>query len=65
MEDKLIEKLRYVMEEKGHSAEMAARFIDCSGKQVYLWLAYKANPTRIYRKAIQKGIKRMEGLARL
>lgn len=65
MEDKLIEKLRQVMNEKGHSAEMAARFIDCSYKQVYIWLKYEASPTRLYRKAIQRGIKRMEKLERL
>ena len=62
MEDKLIEDLRKVMAEKSYSAETASKFIDCSFKQVYLWLKYQSKPSRLYRKAISKGIKRMERL---
>lgn len=62
MTDELIENLRKVMDEKGLSAETASKFIDCSFKQVYLWLKYEARPTRIYKKAIQRGIKRMKRL---
>ena len=62
MEDKLIEDLREIMDEKSYSAETAAKFIDCSYKQVYLWLKYQSSPTRLYRKAIKRGIERMKRL---
>lgn len=62
MEDNLIEQLRQVMHEKDISAETASKFIDCSFKQVYLWLKYEAKPTRMYRKAIKRGIERIKRL---
>ena len=62
MSEELINELRAIMEVKGISAETASKFIDCSFKQVYLWLKGKAKPTRMYQKAIRRGIKRIEKL---
>ena len=62
MEDKLIEDLRQVLEEKKLSAITAARFIEATPRQVYRWLEYKHRPTLLYRKAIKRGIARMKNL---
>ena len=62
MEDKLIENLRQVMEEKKLSAITAARFIEATPRQVYRWLKYESRPTMIFRKAIKRGIERMKKL---
>lgn len=62
MEDKLIENLRQVMEEKKISAITASRFIEATPRQVYRWLKYEHRPTMIFRKAIKRGIERMKKL---
>ncbi|MBA7523220.1 hypothetical protein ES705_15343 [subsurface metagenome] len=62
MEDKLIIALKQTLEEKKISPETASRFIECSPKQVYLWIKGQSKPHRLYRKAIQRGLKRMKKL---
>ena len=62
MEDKLIEELRQVMEERKLSAITASRFIEVTPRQVYRWLKYENRPTLIFRKAIKRGIARMKNL---
>ena len=62
MEDKLIEDLRQVLEEKKLSAITAAMFIEATPRQVYRWLKYEHKPMLIYRKAIKRGIERMKKL---
>lgn len=62
MEDKLIENLKKVMEEKKLSAITAAMFIEATPRQVYRWLKYENRPTLIFRKAIKRGIERMKKL---
>jgi len=62
MEDKLIEDLRQIMEEKKFSAITASRFIEATPRQVYRWLKYEHKPMLIYRKAIKRGIERMKKL---
>ena len=61
-EDPLIENLRQTMKEKGLSAQQASRFIECSPKQVYRWLAYENKPSLIFRKMINLGIQRIKRL---
>jgi len=60
--DYLIENLRKIMKEKNLSTIGAARFLDTSPKQVSRWLNYENKPTMIFRKAIARGIKRLERL---
>lgn len=62
MEDKLILELKETLKEKDISPETASRFIECSTKQVYFWLNGTSKPTQLYRKAIQRGLKRMKRL---
>lgn len=59
----LIEELDLVIKQKDLSPEHAARYIDCSFKQVYRWLEGTSKPSLIYRKAIRRGIERMRKLA--
>ena len=59
----LIEELDIIIKQKDISPEHAARYIGCSFKQVYRWLAGEAKPSLIYRKAIRRGIERMKKLA--
>jgi len=56
---KEVGELRRLMEEKGLSPAVAARFIGCSGRQVYRWISGEFEPTPLYRKAISEGIERM------
>ncbi len=62
MEDKLVEELRQVLEERKLSAITASRFIEVTPRQVYRWLKYENRPTLIFRKAIKRGIARMKNL---
>ncbi len=62
MEDKLIEDLKQVMEDKKLSAITASRFIEATPRQVYRWLKYENRATMIFRKAIKRGIERMKKL---
>jgi hypothetical protein len=62
MEDKLIEDLKQVLEEKKLSAITASRFIEATPRQVYRWLKYENRPTVIFRKAIKRGIERIKKL---
>jgi len=60
--DILIEELREIMEEKNLSANATAPYLESSPKQVIRWLNYEHVPTRIFKKAIQRGIKKMRNL---
>jgi len=58
--DPLIEELRSIIEQKGLSPERAAPFFDVSFKTLYRWLNYESSPTKLYRKAIRQGIRRIQ-----
>jgi len=58
--DPLIEKLRTTLKEKNLSPEEASGFLGVSFKTIYRWLAYENLPTPLYRKAIRRGVKRIE-----
>lgn len=60
--DRLIEDLRNVMEEKKLSPYATARFVESSPKSIQRWLNYENRPTLIYRKSIQRGIIRIKNL---
>ncbi len=60
--DRLIEDLRSVMKEKNVSPYGVARFVEATPKSISRWLNYENKPTLIYRKSIQRGIKRIERL---
>ena len=60
--DILIEELRETMEEKNLSANAAAPYLETSPRQMTRWLKYEHRPTRIFRKVIQSGIKKIKNL---
>ena len=60
--DPLIEDLRSVMKEKNLSPYAIARFVESAPKSIQRWLNYENRPSLIYRKSIQRGIKRIERL---
>lgn len=59
-EDILIENLRSAIEQKGLSPERAAPFLEVSFKTLYRWLNYEVVPSRLARKAIRNGLRRIE-----
>lgn len=61
-EDSLIEKLRSTIKQKGLSLERAAPFLEINFRTLYRWLNYESTPTKLYRKAIRLGIKRIQKL---
>ena len=58
--DILIEKLRSTIEQKGLSVERAAPFLEVSFKTLYRWLNYEVAPSRLAKKAIRNGLRRIE-----
>jgi DNA-binding transcriptional regulator YiaG len=56
----IIKELAAVMEEKQISPETAARFLDCSGRQVRRWLEGHAVPNLTSRKKIRVGMRRIK-----
>jgi len=58
--DPLIEKLRSTLKQNGFSPERAALFFEVGFRTLYRWLNYESIPTKLYRKAIQLGIKRIQ-----
>jgi len=60
--ENLIEELRLILSQKNLSPENAAHYIGCSFKQLYRWLGGESKPSLVYRRAIRRGIKRMEKL---
>ena len=60
--DSLIENLRSIMEEKDLSPYAVARFVEAAPKSIQRWLNYENRPSLIYRKSIQRGIKRIKNL---
>jgi len=58
--DLLIEQLRSTLLQKGISPERAAPFFEVSFKTLYRWLNYESNPTKLYRKAIRQGLRRIK-----
>ncbi|MCK4816635.1 hypothetical protein KA005_12770 [bacterium] len=58
----LIKELKSVMEEKKFKGTTAAKFINCSARQVYRWIKSEHIPTAISREAIKRGIRRMKRL---
>ena len=61
-EDRLIEELREVMEERELSMLATSRFVEASPRQIGRWLKYESRPTLLYRKAIKLGIERIRRL---
>ncbi|HEB36384.1 hypothetical protein LCGC14_0802580 [marine sediment metagenome] len=55
----LIELLRETMIIKDLSPERTAPFIGCTGRQVRRWINGESNPGPVHRKAIEKGIKKI------
>ena len=64
-ENPLIEKLRTTLEQKGLSPERAAPFLEVHFRTLYRWFNYESVPTKLYRKAIETGIRRIEKLREL
>jgi transposase len=62
MNDKLIEELRTVLDQRGLSPRLAALFFDVSFRTLYRWLNYEFKPTGLSRKAIKLGIQRIQRL---
>lgn len=60
--DPLIEKLKSTLDQKGLSPERAAPFLEINFRTLYRWLNYESTPTKLYRKAIRLGIKRIQKL---
>lgn len=58
--DPLIEELRSTLEQRGLSPERAAPFFEVNFRTLYRWLNYESSPTRLYRKAITTGLRRIE-----
>ena len=56
----LIERLRSTIEQKGLSPERAAPFLDVNFRTLYRWLNYEVTPSRLARKAIRNGLRRIE-----
>jgi hypothetical protein len=56
----IIKELATVMDKKRISPETAARFLDCSGRQVRRWLEEKAIPNLTSRKKIRLGLRRIK-----
>jgi len=57
---KEVEELRRLMKEKQISPGVAARFIECSERQVYRWIRGEFTPLPFYLKAIRQGIRWMK-----
>lgn len=55
----LTELLKETMILKNLSPERAAPFIGCTGRQVRRWISGESNPGPVHRKAIEKGIKKI------
>lgn len=51
------------MNEKNFSVEDVAKLAGCSFSQVYRWVRREAKPTLIYRKAIERTIKKMNKMS--
>jgi hypothetical protein len=62
IKDPLIEKLRSTIKQKGLSPERAAPFFEVNFRTLYRWLNYESIPTKLYRKAIHQGIRRIQKL---
>ena len=58
--DPLIEELRSTIEQKKLSPERAAPFFEVNFRTLYRWLNYESIPTKLYRKAIRQGIRRIQ-----
>jgi DNA-binding transcriptional regulator YiaG len=56
----IIKELADLMEEKRISPETAARFLDCSGRQVRRWIEGHAVPNVNSRKKIRVGMRRIK-----
>jgi len=55
----IVRELKQVIEEKKISAETAAHFIGCSGREVRRWLDDGTIPLPLSRQAIRRGIRRI------
>lgn len=55
----LTELLKDTMALKGLSAERAAHFIGCTGRQVRRWISGESNPGPVHSKAIEAGIRKI------
>jgi len=62
MRDKQIEEIRKVLTEKGLSPRMAAPFFEVGFRTLYRWLNYESKPTKLSRRAIKLGIRRVQRL---
>jgi len=60
--DPLVEKLRSTLKQKGLSPERAAPFFEVDFRTLYRWLNYESSPSKLYRKAIHLGVRRIERL---
>ena len=58
--DPLIEELRLTIKQKGLSPERAAPFFEVNFRTLYRWLNYESSPSKLYRKAMRLGIKRIQ-----
>ncbi len=56
----LITKLEKEMNQKNLSAEDTAKIIGCSFSQVYRWIKRENKPNFLYRKAVERAIKKMK-----
>jgi hypothetical protein len=57
--DNLIELLRLTMQDKNLSPVEASGFLETSYRSIYRWLNYEAIPSKMARRAIKNGIRRM------
>ena len=56
----IIKELSDLIAEKKISPETAARFLDCSGRQVRRWLERQSIPNLTSRKKIRVGMRRIK-----
>jgi hypothetical protein len=56
----IINELADLMKEKRISPETAARFLDCTGRQVRRWLEGQSIPNLTSRKKIKLGLRRIK-----
>jgi hypothetical protein len=52
-------ELKTIINEKKISPGIAARFIECSEREVYRWVQGVVTPSMLYRKAIRRGLRRI------
>lgn len=62
--NELIEELRKMLTEKGLSPERAAPFFEVSFRTLYRWLNYEVVPSRLARRAIRNGLRRIEKIGK-